>query len=177
MTDYLLAFILFAAFIAIIVFFTYRGYKSSKARKNSMKRTQSRLGAEMSGTLKHVSGLPIAKGVIVDVYCAPDKVVFKKDGQEVSVTRDKIVGADLVTTGNTTRKALSGAATGKYVAGKAGATLGALSALVPNIVISYVSGGKHKQITLDTSPGGTFGAKLQKELSKGVSGKRNTIEL
>lgn len=177
MADKVMAFCILFAFVALMLFISYKGYKKSKARKDAANRTQTRLRATMNGTLTHISGLPVSKGVAVDVYCAPDKVVFKKGGQEIVVSRDKIVSADLVTTGNTTRKVLSGAAAGKYVAGKTGATLGALSALVPHLVISYESGGKRKQITLDTNSGGTFGAKLQKELSKGVSHERSTIEL
>lgn len=177
MSDDFLAFLIFAVFVGIMSFIGYKGYKSSKARQNAIQKNQIRLGATMSGTLKHISGLPFAKGVILDVYCAPDKIVFKNGGQEVVLSRNKIENANLVIPGNTTRKAMSGAASGKYVGGKTGATIGALSAMIPNLVISYVSGTERKQIVLDTSSGGSYGSKLYKEIFKDISHKRSSIEL
>lgn len=177
MSDNFLAFLIIAIFVGTMFFISYKGYKSSKARKNAIQKNQIRLGATMSGTLKHVSGLPFAKGAVLDVYCAPDKIVFKNGGQEAFISRNKIENADLVIPGNATRKAMSGAASGKYVGGKTGAAIGALSAIIPNLVISYVSGTKRKQIVLDTSSGGSYGSKLYKEISKGISHKRSSIEL
>ena len=76
------------------------------------------------------------------------------------------------------RKAMAGAATGKYVlGGAAGATVGALVAISPRLVISYTSEGKSKSITLDTAASGTFASKVVKDFRQTHTQKRSTIEL
>lgn len=169
---------LLAVFVGFMLFICYRGYKKSKANKQATAAIEKRLGATMSATLKHISGLPIAKGAAVEVYYGPEKVVFKKGGQEIVVARSKITSVELVMSGNTTRKVMSGAATGKYVVGgKTGATVGALAAMTPNLVISYTSEGKSKHITLDLATSGTFGSKIVKDFQQTATPRRSTIEL
>lgn len=177
MEDIIIAVVLLAAFFGLVAFFCYRGYKSSKANKRATAAIEKRLGATMSATLKHVSGLPVAKGTPVEVYYGPEKIVFKKGGQEISVSREKVTSMELVNSGNTTRKVMSGAATGKYVGGKTGAAVGALAAMVPNLVISYTSDGKSKHITLDLASSGTFGSKIVSDFRQTTRPTRSKIEL
>ena len=82
-----------ALYLAYIIYFLYRCFSTRK------KAQQTRLdlrGATMSGTLKHVSGLPLAKGLTVEMFYGPEKITFKKDGQEINIAREKVTGIDLV---------------------------------------------------------------------------------
>lgn len=172
-----------APFLAIgtILYLAYIGYflyKYFSKRKKAQKARLERRGATMSGTLKHVSGLPLAKGLMVEMFYGPDKITFKKDGQEINISRDKVTSIDIVTGDGTARKAMGGAATGKYVAGgTAGAAVGALAAIDTYLVISYTSEGESKSIRLDTASSGTFPPKVVKDFQQTYHPKRTTIDL
>lgn len=178
MGDTVIAVIIIVLFCGGLLFISYRGYKKAKANKRATAAIEKRLGATMSATLKHVSGLPIAKDLPVEMFYGPDKITFKKGGQEITVARDKVTGIDLVMREGSARKAMSGAATGKYVVGgAAGATVGALAAIAPRLVISYTSEGKSKSITLDTAASGTFASRVVKDFQQTHAQKRSTVEL
>ena len=171
-----------APFIAIgtVLYLAYIGYflyRYFSARKKAQQARLDLRGATMSGTLKHVSGLPLAKGLMVEMFYGPDKIVFKKDGQEISVARDKVTGIDFVTGDGSGRKALAGAASGKYVAGGAGAAVGALAAIDTYLVISYTSDGQNKSVKLDAAGSGMFPSKVAKDFQKTHRAKRTKIEL
>lgn len=171
-----------APFIAIgtVLYLAYIGYflyRYFSARKKAQQARLDLRGATMSGTLKHVSGLPLAKGLVVEMFYGPDKIVFKKDGQEISVARDKVTGIDFVTGDGSGRKALAGAASGKYVAGGAGAAVGALAAIDTYLVISYTSDGQNKSVKLDAAGSGLFPSKVAKDFQKTHRVKRTKIEL
>ncbi len=163
-----------ALYLAYIVYFLYRYFA---ARKKARQTRLDLRGATMSGTLKHVSGLPLAKGLTVEMFYGPDKIVFKKDGQEISVARDKVTGIDFVTGDGSGRKALAGAASGKYVAGGAGAAVGALAAIDTYLIISYTSEGKNKSVKLDAAGSGLFPSKVAKDFQKTYRPKREKIDL
>ena len=130
----------------------------------------------MTATLKHTEGLPIAKGVPVEVYYGPEKVVFKKDKQEISIARSKITGIDCVTGKDI--KARQVAATGKYLlGGMTGAVIGSLVATTTYLVISYTSDGKDKYVMLDTAASGTFALKVQKDFKQHDTSAPSSIEL
>lgn len=177
MGDYIMAAAIIILFCGGLAYISYRGFKKSKAAKRAKEVTASRLGATMSGTLKHVSGLPIAKGLTVEMFYGPEKITFKKDGQEISIARDKVTGIDLVLGDGSGRKAIAGAASGKYVAGGAGAAVGAMAAIDTYLVISYTSEGKNKSVKLDASAGGLFPSKVAKDFKKTYRPKRTKIEL
>ena len=168
------------AAVAFIVFLFYKsaqGFKEQKKIKQAKAATSIRLGSTMNSTLKHVKGLPFASGVLIDVYCGPSKIVFKKDGQEVSVSREKITGID-VSTGSNIQSQLAGAAAGKYVfGGTMGAAIGSLAATTIYLVISYVSEGEAKFIMLDTYMSGSFAYKLEKDFARTGSARSSSIEL
>lgn len=163
-----------ALYLAYIIYFLYRYFSTRK------KAQQTRLdlrGATMSGTLKHVSGLPLAKGLTVEMFYGPERITFKKDGQEINIAREKVTGIDLVLGDGSGRKAFAGAASGKYVAGGAGAAVGALAAIDTYLIISYTSEGQKKSVKLDASAGGLFPSKVEKDFKKTYRPKREKIEL
>ena len=120
----------------------------------------------MTATLKHI------------VYYGPEKVVFKKDKQEISIARSKITGIDCVTGKDIKSRQLAGAATGKYLlGGMTGAVIGSLAATTTYLVISYTSDGRDKYVMLDTAASGTFALKLQKDFKKHDTSAPSSIEL
>lgn len=177
-SDIIIAALLLGGFIALMLFISYKGYKKSSAAKKATERISNRLGATMSATLKHTEGLPIAKGVLLGVYYGPEKVVFKKDKQEISIARNKIKSIDCVTGKDIKAKQLAGAATGKYViGGTMGAVIGSLAATTTYLVISYTSDGKDKYVILDTANSGTFALKVQKDFKQHDTSVPSSIEL
>lgn len=137
-----------------------------------------RYGATLVGTLKHTSGLPIAKGVFIEVFYCPDKFVFKKDSQEFTISREKITSVDVVTGNNIKSQQMSGAATGKYIlGGTTGAVIGAFAATTTYLAISYVSDGKDKSVLLDTASSGTFALKVQKDFADASVAQHRSVEL
>lgn len=162
-------------YIAYIGYFLYKHFsKQKKAKRERLERR----GATMSGTLKHVSGLPLAKGLMVEMFYGPEKITFKKDGQEINISRDKVTGIDVVTGDGSGRKAVGGAASGKYLVGGAtGAAVGALAAIDTYLVISYTSEGQNKSIRLDTASSGMFPTKVAKDFQQTSHQKRTTIDL
>lgn len=178
MVDIILAVLLIAVFCGGLLYISYRGYKKSKASKRATQTIAKRLGATISGTLQHISGLPLAKDLPVEMFYGPEKIVFKKNGQEITISREKITGIDLVTGEGRTRQALSGAATGKYVAGgTTGAVVGALAAISTYLVISYTSDGESRSIKLGTTGSGTFPAKVVKDFKQTSTIRHSSIEL
>lgn len=115
--------------------------KEKKARDNDAKR----FGAIMHNSLIHIEGLPLANGVYVEVYYGPEKIVFKKDQQEISVATDKITSIDCVIKNGRSKK---------------------ISAMKTYLVISYISSGKNKHIKLDAAYSGTFVIKVEKDFKK-----------
>lgn len=177
MGDYIMAAAIIILFCGGLAYISYRGYRKSKAAKRAKETTATRLGATISGTLKHVSGLPLAKGLMVEMYYGPEKITFKKAGQEISIAREKVTGIDVVTGEGSGRKAFAGAASGKYVAGGAGAAIGAAAAIDTYLVISYTSEGQNRSIKLDTAASGLFPTKVAKDFQKTYRPKREKIEL
>ena len=177
MGDYILAAAIIILFCGGLAYISYRGHKKSKRAKRAKEATATRLGATMSGTLKHVSGLPLAKGLTVEMFYGPEKITFKKDGQEINIAREKVTGIDLVLGDDSGRKAFAGAASGKYVAGGTGAAVGALAAIDTYLIISYTSAGQKKSVKLDASAGGLFPSKVAKDFQKTYRPKREKIDL
>lgn len=178
MGDIIIAVAIVVVFCGGLFYISYRGFKKAKANKQATGAVAKRLGATMSGTLKHESGLPLAKGLMVEMFYGPEKITFKKDGQEISVSRDKVTSIDIVTGDGAARKAMGGAATGKYVVGgTAGAAVGALAAIDTYLVISYTSEGESKSIRLGTASSGTFPTKVVKDFQQTTTTKRSTVEL
>lgn len=178
MGDYILAAIILFGFVALMLIISYKGYKKSRAAKKAREVISGRLGSTMNATLKHTEGLPFAPGALLDVYYGPERIVFKKDNQEVSVKREKITGIDVTTGKNIKTQQLAGAAAGKYIlGGTTGAIIGSLVATTNYLVISYNSDGKAKFVILDTYMSGTFALKLQKDFANSNTSAPCSIEL
>lgn len=172
------------SFIIIIVLAAYLGYvvyvlrKRSAAKKKAKEKRLSQYGATISAQLKHISGLPLAEGVMVTMYYGPEKIVFKKDKQEISIAREKITSIDGVTGKDIKSRQIAGAAAGKFIiGGTAGAVIGSLVATTIYLVISYTSGGKNKYVILDTAMSGSFYLNVQKDFAKTNKAAPTSIEL
>lgn len=167
--------VLLIAYIFYCGYFIFKYVSATKKRKSAR---QELYDATMSGTLQHISGLPLAKDLPVEMFYGPDKIVFKKDTQKITISREKITGIDLVTGEGSTRQALSGAATGKYVAGgTTGAVVGALASISVYLIISYTSDGQNKSIKLGTTGSGTFPNKVAKDFKETARQRSTEIEL
>lgn len=172
------------SFIIIIALAAYLGYvvyvlrKRSEAKKKAKEKCISQYGATMNAQLKHISGLPLAEGVMVTMYYGPEKIVFKKDKQEISIAREKITSIDGVTGKDIKSRQISGAAAGKFIiGGTAGAVIGSLVATTIYLVISYTSGGENKYVILDTAMSGSFYLNVQKDFAKTNNVAPTSIEL
>lgn len=178
MGDYIIAFLLLGGFVALMLFIGYKGYKNSAGAKRAKDNAKQRLSSSMNATLKHVDGLPLPQGVMVEVYYCPDKIVFVKDKQEISISKSKITGIDCTTGTNIKGQQAAGAAAGKYIfGGMTGAVIGSLAATTTYLIIAYNSNGENKCITLDTASSGMFGLKVQKDFKKNDTSEERSIEL
>ncbi len=165
-SDIAIAITIFLAFCALVIFFTYRGYKKAKAAKQSTELKRQRLGAEMSATLTHISGLPVARSLPVEMYYGQDKITFISGGQEVFVARNKVTSIDTTVTGGTRRVPKSTAATFR-----------ALATIKTRLIISYDSDGKAKSITLDASSCAAFALKVANDFLKTSPRRYSKTEL
>lgn len=175
-SDFSIIIVLVLAVYVAYAFYVFK--KHSTAKKKTTEQRLSQYSATMSAQLKHTSGLPLAVGVPVTMYYGPDKIVFKKDKQEISISREKITSIDGVTGKDIKSKQLSGAAAGKFLlGGTAGAIIGSLVATTIYLVISYTSNGENKYIILDTAMSGSFYLNVQKDFAKTNKATPTSIEL
>lgn len=166
------------ALISYVAYCVYILCKLVRKNKRMKKARLGRYGALSSGILKHISGLPIAKNVAVEVFYCQDKFVFKKDGQEFVIQRNKVTSVDVTTGQNVRSQQLRGASAGKYIfGGTAGAVIGSLAATSTYMIISYTSDDKAKFVVLDTASSGMFSLNVQKDFSKTQNITRSTVEL
>ena len=175
-SDFSIIIVLVLAVYVAYAFYVFK--KHSTAKKKTTEQRLSQYSATMGAQLKHTSGLPLAAGVPVTMYYGPDKIVFKKDKQEISISREKITSIDGVTGKDIKSKQLSGAAAGKFLlGGTAGAIIGSLVATTIYLVISYTSNGENKYIILDTAMSGSFYLNVQKDFAKTNKATPTSIEL
>ena len=175
-SDFSIIIVLVLAVYVAYAFYVFK--KHSTAKKKTTEQRLSQYSATMSAQLKHTSGLPLAAGVPVTMYYGPDKIVFKKDKQEISISREKITSIDGVTGKDIKSKQLSGAAAGKFLlGGTAGAIIGSLVATTIYLVISYTSNGENKYIILDTAMSGSFYLNVQKDFAKTNKATPTSIQL
>lgn len=167
-------------FVGIMCFyFTYLWWKEKRnAAKEEKNKIADKYNAVLTGLMKHTSGLSLPQGVWVNVYYCPDKIVFKKDGQEFILSRNKIIDLDLVTGKDIRAQQMAGAATGKFVlGGNIGAVIGTLAATTIYLAVTYESNGKDKCILLDTAMSGSLSIKMKKDFDKTSTEKNKSIEL
>lgn len=165
-SDTIVYIVLLLIFLSAVFLLIYTVRKRAKGSKKARDLTASRLGADMSATLTHISGLPVARSLPVEMYYGQDKITFISGGQEVSVSRDKITSIDTTLTGATRRIPKSTAATFR-----------ALAAIKMRLIISYISGGKAKNITLDASSCSAFASKVVDDFRKTSPHRHSRTEL
>lgn len=173
-------FVIWIIIIAIICGIGYFFFsvisKSAKTAKRQGENKE-RLGATMNGAMKHIAGLPIAGGVSTEVYYCPDKIVFKASGQEITLSKDKIMSIEVLP-GKDIGATLTGAVAGKYIAGGTmGAAIGAIVATKIYCTITYEKEGENEFIVFDTDLSGTFANKIAKDFSEKSGRATKNIEL
>jgi len=105
-----------------------------------------------AGLLKHVEGLPIARGSVIEFYYGREKITFKKDNQEISLDRSKIINMESFLGEDAKSQAAAGAVAGKYLlGGLGGAVIGAMMATTFYLSVIYNNGEENKTILLDTT--------------------------
>jgi len=171
---YLIGIVFLGAPICWFLWLIIRAAGVTEKRNNNKKK----FGATKSNALKHVAGLPYAQGTIVEVYYGDNGFVFLKDGQEVSVSMDKITSIDCVYGKDVQTQMASGAVVGKLVLGSTvGALIGAAAATTLYMVISYKSNGERKSVVLDTAFSGSFASKTEKAFKASHPVNTERIEL
>lgn len=162
--------ILFMLIVLLIGAFIVGAFMGiGKGVKGNIERAQtaSEIHADIKGVAKHVSGLPMAQGVQVDVYAKKDGLVVKKDAQDVSLPAARIKDIDTVT-GKDLQGQMAGAAAGALIFGMAGAAVGALTASSKYMIVTYESkDGDTKYITLDVSLDPSVTSRIKKYCSMG----------
>ncbi len=159
-----------------IYFFYLIISKSAKTAKRQGDNKE-RLGATMNSAMKHVSGLPIPGGVSTEVYYCPNKIVFASSGQEITLSKEKIISID-VSVGKDIGNTIAGAIAGKYITGgTTGAAIGAIVATTIYCIITYEKDGENKFIVFDTGASGTFANKMAKDFGNTSTQTTKNIEL
>lgn len=176
MGDYILAAAIIILFCGGLAYISYRGYKKSKRAKRAKEATVTRLGATMSGTLKHVSGLPLAKGLTVEMFYGPEKITFKKDGQEINIARER--SRALTWCWGTTagaRRSPGPPPGSTWPEERRGSRRAGGHRHVPDNLVHQR--GAEKSVKLDASAGGLFPSKVAKDFQKTYRPKREKIDL
>lgn len=149
-----IAFLIIVALIAIPCFIFYKAIKTSNNAQKIKSANKVKYNPKYTGQMKHINGLPLPQGVVLDLFYCEDKIVFKKDNQEISISKDKITSIETVMGKDIDT---GGAVTGFLVFGLAGAVLGASTVYM---LITYESEGEQKGITLDTYMSGFAPGKI-----------------
>jgi len=167
-----IGFLVVAIMLGGIGFVLYKLFSSSAKQQREIKTNKEKYNPKYTGKMKHINGLPLPQGVVIDLFYCDDKIIFKKDNQEISISKDKItsietiMGKDIDT---------GGAVTGFLVFGLAGAVLGSSTVYM---LITYESEGEQKGITLDTYMSGFAPGKIVDDFKKTrTNTKTKQIEL
>jgi hypothetical protein len=159
--------------VAFIIYNLIKWNKQQEAKEEGL----IKYSAIYTGILKHVEGLPIAGGSFIEFFYGKKKLTFKKDNQEISLDRDKIISIDLVSGQDMKNQAATGAIAGKYLlGGLGGAALGVLLMATFYLVIIYEKDGENKTILLD-STGSSFPFKKMLDDFKSDHQKEIKIDL
>ena len=151
-------FILFLIVTALIIGGAIAYYKSEK------KARLQKYSAFYTGIFKHVGGLPLAEGVLVEVFYGREKIIFKKEQQEISLECSRIIDMDTVFGKDVNAQAASGATAGAIIGGGiAGAAIGALLTSSLYFVITYNKDEEPQFIFLDTAASGSVANKIAED--------------
>lgn len=145
---------------------------------NESKTKKEKYGAAKKGYLKHIEGLPLAGGVFVDTYYCPDKIVFVKENQEISIAMNKIISIDCTQGSDIKSQKATGAIAGKYIlGGLSGAIIGSLAASTTYFIITYKSDDEIKYIIFDVDASSNFAYSVKKDFKLNYCNDINKIEL
>lgn len=166
--------------VAIIVMAGIAGlfYTIFKGTKVAVQRasTAEEYKADISCGLKHVSGLPVPAGIMVELYCTKEKMIIKKDTQEITLSANKLKSVDSVI-GRDLQSQADGALAGGLLFGLSGAVLGALVGSSTYLVITYEGDGEIKHIILDTVTAPGNARKVADYYRETTAAKDQKIEL
>lgn len=172
--DYVLGFLCLFFGCGIILFIGWTASATSRLKK----KIAEKYGAKFYSTLKHIEGLPIVGGVMVDVYYTPNKIIFIKDQQEIMVNTEKVKSVDVATGKDIKSQQATGAIAGNLIlGGLTGALVGSLIATSTYLIITYESNDEVKSIILDTAASGTFALNVQKDFKKNLPQKKRKNNL
>lgn len=162
----------FFCFFGFIIFISVK--KINKTNKDIME-----FKSFMNSRLGHIAGLPIARGVYIDIFCSKDKITFKKDNIVISLKCDKIKSVDIYNGSEVRQQAISGAAFGKILfGGTGGAVVGSLASITLYLAITYKDDSDEtKFIIFDASSQGIFARKFVKTFNSNYLTERENIEL
>jgi len=147
-----MAYILVFAFAFGVFMLFYKSMKKSIQIQRSKENGLIKYSAIYAGLLKHIEGLPIASGSIIEFFYGKKNITFRKDNQEISLECNKINSMDLVLGKDVKTQATTGAIAGKYLlGGLGGAVIGAMLATTFYFIIAYNKDGESKTILLDST--------------------------
>lgn len=160
--------------IAVIIVLGYLFFKTlsrSTKRIVEVQENKSTYNAKYNTLMKHIQGLPLPKGVDVDLYYNDDSIIFLKDNNEIKISIDKINSIDTALGKDISG---AGAAAGFLALGLTGAALGSTSTYM---IISYTSNDENKSVVLE-SYNGFHAQKIEKDFKNRVLPKeKKQIEL
>ena len=137
----------FAPLLLVYAFFVWK--KQLAERKKELEKYSASIG----GKFKHVDGLPLASGVVVDLFYGVENITFRKEQQEISLECSKIIDMDSILGKDAKAQAASGAVAGKLIGGGlTGAAIGALTALSVYFVVTYEKDEETRFILLEAAP-------------------------
>jgi hypothetical protein len=152
--------------------------KKWNKQKDAKEKGLIKFSAIYTGLLKHIEGLPIASGTIIEFFYGKQKITFKKENQEISLENNKIVSMDLVLGKDVKSQATTGAIAGKYLlGGLGGAALGAILLTTIYFVILYKKDDENKTILLDTTGSDVPFKKILDDFKSSHQTKTQSIEL
>jgi len=147
-----LAYVLVFLFVGGVILFCVKSFKKSIKMQRAKENGLIKYSAIYAGLLKHIDGLPIASGSIVEFFYGTQKIIFRKDNQEISLECNKILSMDIVLGKDVKSQAATGAIAGKYLlGGLGGAALGAILATTFYFVVIYKKDEENKTILLDST--------------------------
>lgn len=135
-------------FVGTIIYGATKGTATAVKESGVRAENAEKYDASITARLKHVGGLPLAEGMLIDLYAARDRLIVKKDEQEITVASGKLRSFDDMT-GKDIQTMAGGAAAGLLLFGLTGAAIGALAASNRYMVVAYESNGEQKYITFE----------------------------
>ena len=135
-----------------VAWFFIANLKKWNKQQNSKKSGLIKYSAMYTGLLKHIEGLPLSSGCVIEFFYGRNNITFKKDNQEISLECNKITSMDIVLGKDIKSQVATGAVAGKYLlGGLGGAAIGAMLATTFYFVINYTKDGENKIVLLDST--------------------------